>query len=225
MEVSADRFTAWQRDEKPCKKWRTGQQPQGGTWVHMLVTGTLPGKGPSTTQQGEQFSSTVVVLLFFFVPQWHEAFSSHSIWLPLTLPVSWEPEVKDTTAASFVSKHFIFPGHGVGWEGKVGAKNTLDRIWSPLLRLENSDVRQEDVQHQCHCGTSAGKEEGKRRRVGVFVGFKKKKKKIGAGAGAAAFMVIAWQKAKFIWHRISTWHAESVNKFGLLIINSCSRNF
>lgn len=38
-----------------------------------------------------------------------------------------------------------------------------------LLRLENSDVRQEDVQDQCHCGTSMGKEEGKLSRVGVCV--------------------------------------------------------
>lgn len=53
-------------------------------------------------------------LFFCFVRQWHETFSSHSIWLPLTLPVSWELEVKDTTAASFVSKQ---PSSSRAWGG------------------------------------------------------------------------------------------------------------
>lgn len=47
-------------------------------------------------------------------------------------------------------------------------KNTSDRIWRLPLRQQIADVRHEDVQHQRHCGTSAGKEEVKHGRVGEF---------------------------------------------------------
>lgn len=47
------------------------------------------------------------------------------------------------------------------------AKNTPDRIWSALLRLETSDVRQKDVQHQRHWGTSVRKEEETQEKLRV----------------------------------------------------------
>lgn len=97
---------------------------------------------------------------------------------------------KDMTAASFVSKQPLSSRArgGMGWEGRVGAKNTSDRIWSPLLRLENSDVRQEDVQHQCHCGTSAGKEEGETQESGCVCGFQKNLiKNRGWGGGCSVY--------------------------------------
>lgn len=56
-------------------------------------------------------------------------------------------------------------------------KNTSDRMWRLPLRQQNADVRHEDVQHQRHCGTSAGRKRG--------------------NTGGRAY---------FIWHRMSKWH-------------------
>lgn len=156
---------------KAMQKMKDGPTTTGGHLSSYAGYGTLPGKGPSTTQQDEQFSSTAVVLLFFFVCC---TTVTRSLFFAFNLITGDAAGVMRTRGqrydGSVICKQtaFEFSSMGLGW---VGAKNTSDRIWSPLLRLENSDVRQEDVQHQCHCGTSAGKEEGKRRRVGVFAGF------------------------------------------------------
>lgn len=73
-----------------------------------------------------------------------------------------------------------------------GAKNTSDRIWSPLVRLEDSDVTQEDVQHQCHCGTSKRKETQESGSVCVS-----------EGGERILWWLLGQQKAKFTWHRKS----------------------
>lgn len=84
----------------------------------------------------------------------------------------------------------------------LGAKNTSDRIWNPLLSLENSHVRQEDVQHQCHCGTSMGKEEGKHRESqGVCAWVRM------VGGAVLSWWWCGWQNAKFIV--FSYWNSAS----------------
>lgn len=192
--------TGWQRDNEMksrAKKWRTGQQPQGGTWVHTLVTGTLPGKGPSTTQQGEQFSSTAVVLhccsVCFFCPT-----ATRSLFLAFNLITVDAAGVMRTRGQRYdggvICKQTAFEFLGMVWDGRGGWGLKIPqtgyeaRCWG--WRTPTSDKRMSSIN-----ATVARQRGRKRGNAGEWVCLKKKTtKNRGWGGGRSVYGYVSLDK-------------------------------
>lgn len=144
------------------QKWSTHNQPQGGT-SHLLLPTWHPAKNKRYQQLSRRniFLSATIISLPACLST-----NAHVSCLPdaNVSSFTWTTAVtRDATAPTTPLLRKRGPSSQAGED-----KNTTDRIWRLPLRLQNADVRHEDVQHQHHCGASVGKEEGKHGRVDLF---------------------------------------------------------
>lgn len=117
MELTADRFTAWQRDEKPCKNEGRANNHRGALEFIRWLRARCQEKGH---QRLSRMNNSCQQWLFsFFLSDSDTKFSSYAIWLPLTLPVVMRTRGQRYDG-SVICKQTAFQFSGMGWDGRGG---------------------------------------------------------------------------------------------------------